>query len=98
MICPQHSDMDLASKQTETVLDITARQIIAQIKLQEQEKVQESILNTISDSVVSENIERQNLPIVEKEQDDYINLQANLILYKELINEMRDKIIYFKNC
>ena len=67
VICPQHSDMDLTSKQIEKVLDITARQIIAQIKLQEQEKVQESILNTISDSVVSENIERQNLLIVGKE-------------------------------
>ena len=53
--------------------------------------MQESILSNVADTVVTENLQRMNLTIVGKEEDDYTNLQANLILYKELVNEMRDK-------
>ena len=73
------------------MLNNTARQIIAQVKPKEQEKVQESILSNVADSIVDTNLERKNLTIVEKEEDDYTSLQANLILYKEFVNEMRDR-------
>ena len=37
VICPQHSDIDLTSKYNENVLNNTTRQIIAQVKLKEQD-------------------------------------------------------------
>ena len=45
VICPQHSDIDLTSKYNDNVLSDTVRKIIAQVKLNEQEKVQESIFS-----------------------------------------------------
>ena len=51
VICPQHSDIDVTSKYKENVLNTTARQIIAQVKLQKQEKVQGRILSNIADSI-----------------------------------------------
>ena len=64
------------------------RPLSVQIKLNEQEKLQECVLIIVTDLFIAKIwIER----ICWKKKDDYTNLRKNLILYKDLVKEMRDK-------
>ena len=91
VLYPEHSDIDITSNLKENELSFLAKQIIAKIKLYEQEKVQDQILNNISSEVIKENLEWQNLTIVGQEEDGFTVLKANVLLYKDLISEMRGK-------
>ena len=89
VLCPAHSELQLTSKSGD-LLSVEARQIIPQVKLYEREKFQEQLLNTISTEVLNENLERQNLTIVEQDED-FNAMKAEIILQKKFIIEMREK-------
>lgn len=90
-LCPEHSELDITSKDTEHVLSIPARKIIAQVKLVEKEKAQEEILNNVSLHVSQHNMDKNHMTIVGNDEDDYTVMKSEILLLRQLVNEIQDK-------
>ena len=93
MICPDHEDVILTSKLTtnEDLLSDNVRLLIALIKSKKQEEAKQDILNEIA----NESLNDQNKTIHEEKTETEVLKIENTIL-KQLISELRDKILLLK--
>lgn len=91
VICPDHAGLDLTSRLDVNTLTNEAKTIIAQVKLREKEKAQKEILDNISQNLSTHCDEKLNLTISGTQEDNDTVLKAEILLLRQLNNEMQDK-------
>lgn len=84
VVCPEHEQLDLTNFKSDVSLNDTAKCIIAQIKLKQQEQIREEYLSDIINNT-------NNVDLNVSSESELEVLRAENTILKQLVAEMKDK-------